>query len=419
MTVPGVDLLDLSRFQRGEHHEMFRRLRAEAPVSWQDMPRGQGFWNVVKHRDVVEVNRDQQRFSSELGGVNIWDFDDVATDRGQADPRGLMMLYMDPPKHTRYRLLVNKGFTPRMIGLLEQYLRHRSTVIVDNIIETGSCDLVEDLAAELPLQAIAEIMGVPQEDRRLLFAWSNRMIGMDDPEYASEDASVAAADLYLYVNELARNRRSDPRDDIVTTLINAEIEGDRLSELEFDMFMLLLTVAGSETTRNAITWGMHALMGHPDSYAEMREALDDEARFNTAVEEVLRWASPVLYFRRTATLDTVVGGQPVARGDKVVMWYISANRDEEVFDNPYDFDIRRDPNDHIVFGGGGNHYCLGANLARMELRLMLRGILGRIPDMRPAGEPEMLRSNFIGGIKHLPVVYTPGHRARSDDQPIP
>jgi cholest-4-en-3-one 26-monooxygenase len=415
MTVPGVDLLDLDRFQRGEHHEMFRLLRSEAPVSWHDVARGKGFWNVVKHRDVIEVSRDQHRFSSEIGGVNIWDFDELGTDRSQPDPRGLMMLYMDPPKHTRYRLLVNKGFTPRMIGLLEQYLRHRSVVIVDNIIERGSCDLVEDLAAELPLQAIAEIMGVPQEDRRLLFAWSNRMIGADDPEYATEDASVAAAELYLYVNELAKSRRSDPRDDIVTKLINAEIDGDRLSELEFDMFMLLLTVAGSETTRNAITWGMHALMQHPDSYAAMRDALDDEARFNAGVEEVLRWASPVLHFRRTATEDTAIAGQSISKGDKVVMWYVSANRDEDVFEDPYVFDIARDPNDHIVFGGGGNHFCLGANLARMELRLMLREILVRIPDMRPAGVPEMLRSNFIGGIKHLPVSYTPAGRV----QPAP
>ena len=410
MTVPSVDLLDLDRFQRGEHHEMFRRLRFEAPVSWQDTSRGRGFWSVVKHRDVIEVNRDQHRFSSEVGGVNIWDFGDLGTDRSQADPRGLMMLYMDPPKHTRYRLLVNKGFTPRMIGLLEKYLRHRSVLIVDSIIERGSCDLVEDLAAELPLQAIAEIMGVPQEDRRLLFAWSNRMIGMDDPEYASDDASVAAGELYMYVNELAKSRRSDPRDDIVTRLINAEIDGDKLSELEFDMFMLLLTVAGSETTRNAITWGVHALMQHPEAYAAMRDALGDEARFNTGIEEVLRWASPVLYFRRTATEDTVLGGQRIAQGDKVVMWYISANRDEDVFTDPYEFDIARHPNEHIVFGGGGNHYCLGASLARMELRLMLREVLGRIPDMRPAGKPEMLRSNFIGGIKHLPVTYTPGKR---------
>ena len=315
------------------------------------------------------------------------------------------MLLMDPPKHTRYRLLVNKGFTPRMIGLLEQYLRQRSIRIVDNVIERGACDFVTDLASELPLQAIAEIMGVPQEDRRLLFEWSNMMIGIDDPEYAHDDPNFASRELYGYVNELAKQRRSDPRDDIVTKLINAEVAGERLSELEFDMFMLLLTVAGNETTRNTTAWGMYALMQHRDAYREMRDNPDCR---KLAIEEILRYASPVYHFRRTATQDIEIGGHPIAKGDKVVLWYISANRDEEVFDRPFDFDITRSPNDHVAFGGGGPHFCLGANLARMELRLIFDEILERIPDMQMAGAPQFLRSNFIGGIKHLPVTYTPG-----------
>jgi cholest-4-en-3-one 26-monooxygenase len=406
----GVDLLALDRFQCGDHHEMFRRLRAEAPVAWQENPAGRGFWNLVRHADVVEVNRDSQRFSSEMGGVSIFDFAELGGAGAAFDPRGVMMLYMDPPKHTRYRLLINKGFTPRMVGLLQQYLRYRSTLIVDNIIERGACDFVVDLAAELPLQAIAEIMGVPQEDRRLLFDWSNRMIGVDDPEHASDDGTLASAELYAYVNELAKRRRSDPRDDIVTKLINAELDGDRLSELEFDMFMLLLTVAGNETTRNTTASGMHALMRHPDSYAAVRGSLDDPVRFNRAIEEILRWASPVLHFRRTAAEDGMLHDQPIAKGDKLVMWYVSANRDEDVFNDPYTFDVQRDPNDHVAFGGGGAHYCLGANLARMELREIFREILQRIPDMRLAGEPEMLRSNFIGGMKHLPVAYSPAKR---------
>jgi cholest-4-en-3-one 26-monooxygenase len=406
--VAGVDLLDLDRFQHGEHHEMFRRLRGEAPITWHDRPAGEGFWNVVKYADVVEVNRDHRRFSSELGGVDISDPAEVGD--GTYDPRGVMMLSMDPPRHTRYRLLVNKGFTPRMVGLLEQYLRHRSVLIVDNIIERGECDLVEDLAAELPLQAIAEIMGVPQEDRKLLFAWSNRMIGVNDPEYGADEAMTASAELYAYVNELAKRRRRDPRDDIVTKLINAEVDGDKLSELEFDMFMMLLTVAGNETTRNTTAWGMHALMQHPDEYEAMRASLDDSERLNRAIEEILRWASPVLHFRRTASEDTLIHGQPVAQGDKVVMWYVSANRDEEIFADPYTFDIQRDPNDHVAFGGGGVHFCLGANLARMELRVIFHEILDRFADMRLAGEPEMLRSNFISGMKHLPVTFSPGNR---------
>jgi cholest-4-en-3-one 26-monooxygenase len=406
MDTTAIDLLDMDRFQRLEHHEMFRRLRAEQPVSWHDVPGGNGFWSFVKHGDVVEINRDADRFSSERAGVTLQDPEDI----GGFDMRGVMMLETDPPRHTRYRLLVNKGFTPRMIGVLEQYLRNRATLIVDNVIERGECDFVVDLASELPLQAIAEIMGVPQEDRKLIFEWSNAMVGADDPEFAAspDEAMTASAQLYAYANELAKERRRDPRDDIVTKLINAEVEGEQLSELEFDMFMLLLAVAGNETTRNTTAWGMWALMQNPDQYAAL--CADTDALLGTAVEEILRWASPVMYFRRTATCDTEVGGQAIREGDKVVMWHISANRDEDVFDDPFRFDITRDPNDHVAFGGGGHHFCLGANLARAELGFIFEEVLERIPDMHLVGEPAILRSNFIGGIKHMPVAFTPGPR---------
>jgi cholest-4-en-3-one 26-monooxygenase len=407
MTTSTIDLLDLDRFQRLEHHEMFRRLRAEDPVSRHDEPNGAGFWNVVRHDDVLTVSRDSELYSSERGGVSIMD----PELQGGFDTRGVMMLYTDPPKHTRYRLLVNKGFTPRMIGLLEQYLRHRSRLIVDNVIERGSCDFVVDLASELPLQAIAEIMGVPQEDRRLLFEWSNAMVGADDPEFQRDGetrAQEASAQLYAYANELAKQRQRDPRDDIVTKLVNAEVEGEKLSELEFDMFMLLLSVAGNETTRNATAWGMWALMQHPDQYAALRDDLDGMS--GPAIEEILRWASPVYHFRRTATRATELRGREIAEGDKVVMWYISANRDEAVFDDPFRFDITRDANEQVAFGGGGHHFCLGANLARMELQLIFREVLERIPDMHTVDDPQILRSNFIGGIKHMPVEFTAGAR---------
>lgn len=403
-----IDLLDLDRFQRGEHHAMFEYLRTEDPVSWHEVPGGKGFWNLVKYADVQFANRDAGLFSSEVGGTALLDQEEIVAQRGRSgsgDARGVMMLLMDPPKHTRYRLLVNKGFTPRMVSLLEGYLRHRSVLIVNNIVERGNCDFVVDLASELPLQAIAEIMGVPQEDRRLLFEWSNMLIGTDDPEYAHEDPLYASGELYKYVNDLAVKRRRDPRDDIVTKLINAEIDGDRLSDLEFDMFMLLLTVAGNETTRNTTAWGMYALMQHPDAYREMRD--DPECR-KAAIEEILRYASPVYHFRRTATEDVEIRGRQIKSGDKVALWYISANRDEEVFDRPFEFEIHRSPNEHVAFGGGGPHFCLGANLARMELRLIFDEILDRIPDMQLAGEPELLRSNFIGGIKRMPVRFTPG-----------
>jgi len=403
---PGIDLTDLDRFQRGEHHEMFRRLRAEEPVAWHEMPDAKGFWNVVSHADVTRVNRDSALFSSEREGVTGFYNTEELPEQG-GDLRGVMLLVTDPPKHTRYRKLVNKGFTPRMIGVLEQYLAHRTTLIIDEVIERGSCDFVTDIAAELPLQAIAEIMGVPQEDRKLLFDWSNRMIGIDDPEYANDDNLNAMTELYGYVNQLAQLRKVDPRDDIVTKLINSEIDGDRLTDAEFEFFMLLLTVAGNETTRNTTAWGMHALMEHPDQYQLLRE---NPSLLDGAVEEVLRWASPVLHFRRTATVDTEINGQPIAAGDKVVMWFISANRDENVFDDPFAFDITRSPNEHVAFGGGGTHFCLGANLARAELRILFAELIERIGDMRMTRDADILRSNFIGGVKHMPVAFTAGSR---------
>jgi len=402
-----LDLLDLDMFQRGEQDEVFARLRREAPVSWQEHPHGRGFWSVVQHGDVVTVNRDATLFSSELGSISLLDPDERANAVG-VDTRGAMMIATDPPRHTRYRRLVNSGFTPRTMKAIEQSLAGRATNIIDLVIERGSCDFVTDVAAELPLQAIADIMGVPQEDRGRLFDWSNRMVGLDDPEYASTDGTVASAELYAYVNDLARQRRGDPRDDIVTALVNAEIEGDSLSEVEFDMFMLLLTLAGNETTRNSTSWGMWALIENPEQYALLRDRPD---LIDSAVEEILRWASPVLHFRRTATADTELHGQRIAKGDKVVMWHISANRDERVFAEPFRFDITRTPNNHVAFGGGGPHHCLGAYLARMQLRLMIGEIVARIPDMELAAKPELLRSNVLRGVKHMPVVFTPGARA--------
>jgi cholest-4-en-3-one 26-monooxygenase len=402
-----LDLLDLDMFQRGEQDEVFARLRREAPVSWQDHPHGRGFWNVVQHGDVVTVNRDAALFSSEVGSISLLDPDERANGVG-ADTRGAMMIATDPPRHTRYRRLVNSGFTPRTMKAIEQSLAARTTNIIDLIIEKGSCDFVTNVAAELPLQAIADIMGVPQDDRGRLFDWSNRMVGLDDPEYASADGTVASVEMYAYVNDLARQRRADPRDDIVTMLVNAKIDGDSLSEVEFDMFMLLLTLAGNETTRNSTSWGMWALIENPEQYARLRDQPD---LIDSAVEEILRWASPVLHFRRTATADTELHGQRIARGDKVVMWHVSANRDEQVFTEPFRFDITRTPNNHVAFGGGGPHHCLGAYLARMQLRLMIGEVVARIPDMQLAARPELLRSNVLRGVKHMPVEFTPGARA--------
>ena len=353
VAISDVDLLDLDAFVEGRHHAMFATLREQDPVHFHAEPDGPGFWAVTKHHDLQAVNRDTATFSSQLGGTQR-----VDPDPEEFDTRGVLLLDSDPPQHTRYRRLVNKGFTPRMIGLLEQHLRYRAELIVDSVIEHGSCEFVSDLAAELPLQAIAEIMGVPQEDRRLLFDWSNAMIGAQDPEYQDPDNPdrplQAAGEIFAYANDLATQRRDDPRDDIVTTLINAEIEGEKLSELEFDMFMLLLTVAGNETTRNATSAGMHALLTHPDEMSRFRAPSTTTRTVVACFDEVLRRATaphsdaPQRSTPRSASGDR--GGRQGAHLARL------AKRDEEVFDDPFRFTWNAGPTSTSP-GGGGAHYA--------------------------------------------------------------
>ena len=396
-----VGLHDLDLFQRGVPHETFAELRANAPVSFHHDPASPGFWSVPRHADVVAVNRDNQTFSSHLKATLFWEMEEADLAQQQ-----LMMLNMDPPMHTRYRRLVNKGFTPRMVGDLETHIREMTGTILDDAAAKGEFDFVTEVSAELPLQVIAELMGVPHEERHLMFDWSNRMVGAQDPEYGvlPEEASQAAMELFAYAHQLAEQKRANPHDDLISVLSTCEVEGERLSELEIDLFFMLLTVAGNETTRNLISHGMHALMQHPDQYALLR---NEPSLVDSAVEEMLRWASPVMHFRRTASRDCEIGGQKIAEGDKVVIWYISANRDETVWDDPYTFDITRQDNQHVSFGGGGPHFCLGANLARMEARVMFRELIERFELIEPAGDCQRLRSNFINGIKHLPVRVTP------------
>ncbi len=320
MQIEDIDLVDPDNFVSGRHHEMFKLLRAEDPVHWTE-PEGEvPFWSITKLRDLQTVNRDTETFSSETGGTQRID---IASIDPTFDTRGLMLIDTDPPKHTRYRRIVNKGFTPRMIGLLETHLLYRAELIVDEVIGAGECDFVNDLAAELPLQAIVEMMGVPQKDRHLIFEWTNTMIGMTDPEYVAEEGDEdagrnAAMQLYMYSNALAAERRDDPRDDIVTKLLNADVDGEALTEEEFDMFMLLLSVAGSETTRTATSHGMQALFDHPDQMRLMLDNLDDDDFIATAIEEIVRWATPVHHFRRTAAVDTELRGKKIKAGDKVV-----------------------------------------------------------------------------------------------------
>ncbi len=404
----GIDLYSPDTYVPAVPHESFTRLRHDAPVSWHEEPGGPGFWVITKHADVCTINRDWETFSSSPTAQ----VQDPTPE--EAEGISLLMLYMDPSRHTRYRLLVNKGFTPRMIAKLQATIIDRARTIVDEVIERGECDFVTDIAAELPLQAIADLMGVPLDDRHKIFDWTNAMIGGDDPEYqvGESQANNARAEMYFYANALAAEKRANPGDDIISTLLNAEIEfeGDRhqLSELEFDLFFMLLSVAGSETTRNLISHAMLAFFENPDQWARL---LADPSLIDSAVEEMLRWGTPVMHFRRTATRDYELRGEHIAEGDKILIWYISANRDEDVFEDPFRFDIERTPNDHVAFGGGGPHFCLGANLARMEIRVMFEEILKRMPDIRQGGEVKRLRSNFINGIKHLPVQFTPGTRS--------
>jgi cholest-4-en-3-one 26-monooxygenase len=392
-----IDLTNPDAFVPGVPHEWFTRLRRDAPVFWHPEADGSGFWAVTSHDGVSTVNRDWQTYSSMRGAVYLWDLPEDAL----AQQR-MLMLNMDPPLHTRYRLLVNKGFTPRMVNALEATMRDRTREILDRVAARGECDFVVDVAAELPLQVIADLMGVPQEDRHKMFDWSNRMIGADDPEYGitEDDTQAASMELYAYASELANQKRANPGDDLISVLSRAEVEGERLSELDIDLFFLLLSVAGNETTRNLISHGLVTLLEHPDELAKLRA---NPELMGSAIEEMLRWATPVMHFRRTANVDHELLGQMIKEGDKIVFWHISANRDETKFDNPFAFDITRSPNEHVAFGSGGPHFCLGANLARMEIRVMFEELLARFNEMEITGEVRRLRSCFINGIKHVPL----------------
>jgi cholest-4-en-3-one 26-monooxygenase len=395
-----IDLVDPDHYaNNGIPHEQLRWLRENAPVY-----RHQGdpdFWAVTRFDDVVHVSRHPEIFSSHS---KLALFPEPSEE--QLAMQRMMMLNQDPPEHTRKRSIVNRGFTPRTIGKLEQHIRDICEELIDEVAGRGEADFVHDISAPLPLYVICELLGAPHEDREKIFDWSNRLIGQDDPDFRApeEDGMAAATELYAYANELAVRRREEPRDDIVTKLLQSH-GGEELSVDEFDLFVMLLTVAGNETTRNAASGGMLAFFEHPDQWRRLvdERATGDERLIQTFPDEVVRWVNPVNLFRRTAMQDTELGGQRIAEGDKVVVFYSSANYDEAVFTDPYTFDVGRDPNPQIGFGGGGPHFCLGAHLARMELRVLFDALARRMPDITQAGEARRLRSNFINGIKEMPV----------------
>ncbi len=378
------------------------RLRHERPVAWHQHPdSGKGFWSLTRFDDVAAATRDWETFSSAFGIQ-------VMTDPEDTDRLGIRsMISTDPPKHTKLRSLVNRAFTPRAVARVEGSVRQRAREIVDAIAPTGKAEFVSEVSSVLPVVVICDMLGVPEADRPRLLDLTNRLLAGGDPEFGGTKESLAQAahELRDYGLWLGKSRLADPRDDITTTLVHAELDGEALPPEDLGPFILLLIAAGNETTRTAISHGLWALTEFPGEKRRWLEDLDGRAA--TAAEEIVRWATPVLHMRRTVSRDTTFAGVEMRQGDKVAMWYLSANRDETAFADPYRFDITRDPNEQGGFGTGGPHFCLGAHLARREITVMLTELLRRLPDIEATDKPEKLRSNFIRGIKRLPVAFTP------------
>jgi cholest-4-en-3-one 26-monooxygenase len=415
-----IDLLDLDRWAReGAPHEWFRRLRAEAPVWRHPSPGGgPGFWVVSSYDEVAALGRCPHALSSDganggVSGLGPGDELQAALDRvGAGLPPGMdvfggdtaMLLTLDPPEHTSFRKIVNKGFTPRRVTVLEEKIRSLTASLLDATPPDDVCDFTTEVAMPLPIRVIGDMIGTPEETHADMLRWSNEAVTGTDPEYASDATDFpqlfAAMSLFQTFQGVRDAREAEPADDLTTVLLNAEVDGESLSPTRFKMFLFLLALAGNETTRNAISQGVLAFTEHPDQWQRLR---DDPSLIPTAVEEVIRWTSPVLYFRRNAVTEMEAGGVTVEPGDIVSLWYVSANRDEAHFDDSFRFDVGRTPNEHIAFGGGGPHFCLGASLARLEVRLVLEELVTRFSAIELAGPVQRLRSNFIHGIKHLPV----------------
>ncbi len=433
MSPADINLADPAPFERGEALELFRILRREMPVHFNPggrldldnagaaaSPLGDvailPFWNLTKYADVIDVSRNPHLWSSEKG-ITQFAAEQMTPEDQMMSADGRMLITMDPPKHVRLRRLVNKGFTPRAVGAMEDHIRQMATEILDDIAAKRECDFVLEVSSLLPLAVICGMMGVEKKDWNLMFQLTNKVLGGGDPEYQTDlpveqRGTVQAAritsmsgfaGMFQFWSALIADRRSQRRDDLVSLLVDSEMDGEALTDEDILWFSFLLIVAGNETTRNAISGGLLALCQHPDERARLQSNM---SLIDPAVEEILRWTSPVTHMARVATADTEIRGQQIKAGERVVMWYPSVNRDEDVFPEPDRFNITRSPNEHLAFGIG-EHFCLGAGFARLELKVIFQELFRRFPDIELAGEPERLRSTFIGGIKHLPVRYTP------------
>jgi cytochrome P450 len=399
-TGAGLDLLSPASFANGQPHDEFKRLRDEAPVSWHPERDGPGFWALTRYDDVKAVGRDPSTFSSE---PTVMIADDTGIELGDHK----MMLMSDPPYHTRLRRIVNHEFTPKASERLRPRIEALCRDIVDAVIERGECDFVTDIAGEIPSYVIADVLGIPLDDGRRLYHLTETIHAA--PESQPEGAGLGAVlEMFNYAHEVATEKRARPGDDLSTTILQAQVDGRAVDDIDFNLFFLLLIDAGGDTTRNLLGGGLLALFEHPGERARLVADLD--GLLPTAVEEMLRWVSPVIHMRRRATRPVTLHGVDIAEGDKVVMYYGAANRDERVFVDADRFDVGRRPNEHLAFGGGGPHFCLGAHLARVEVQTMLREVLTRLHGLELAGPVEWLPSNFISGPKHLPVRFTPGAR---------
>ncbi len=412
-----INLNDPEIFERNQAHQVFDYLRNNEPIHWNpEGERNVGYWNITKYEDVMFISRNPELFISSKGITSFYPKDESELDE-QMSGNGKMLITMDPPRHVRLRRLVNKGFTPRAVNAMEDHIREITNQVLDDVAKKGRCDFVLDVASQLPLAVICGMMGLEKKDWPYMFELTNKVLGQGDPEYQTdapeelrgtpEGARIAGQmgtmQMFGFFAQQLQDRKEHRKDDLISLLVDSEVDGQHLTDEDILWFCFLLILAGNETTRNAISGGLLALSEHPDQRQQLQ---NDMSMLPTAIEEILRWVSPVTHMARVATQDVEIRGTTIKEGQRVVMWYPSVNRDEDIFPNPHTFDITRQPNDHLAFGIG-EHFCLGAGFARLELKVMFEELFRRFPDIEKDGEPERLRSTFIGGIKHMPVKFTP------------